>query len=261
MNLMPTGILLASLFWRVGFCNSYFNIFIRSYKPWYLRARVWRSLFGVTAVRESASLFRDLISTLARRVSGGNRDISRLRCDCWSTASETGFEMFRIFPCWRVLEQEINEQSSGSLQRVHCRTFVAFLTCGDWKVLGLRLSVAPCMFLSACHESAAESLSITTVLWQIPSYVKNWTAAVDNLRNAYTQTYLCYCPHPEHKALNTISMSEKCCEEELRPSSLRLRWLKKKKCLCVPCDPVIRYICNQWKIVKIPQLLRYVYIL
>ena len=37
---------------------------------------------GLFAVRKSASLFRNLISTLAIRVSSGNRNISRLHCDC-----------------------------------------------------------------------------------------------------------------------------------------------------------------------------------
>jgi hypothetical protein len=186
------------------------------------------SVRGVFAVRKSACLFRNLISTFARRVSGGNRNISRLHCDCWYTASETGSEMFQILPCWRVLEQQINEQTSGSLQRVHCRTYVAFLTYGDWKVLGLRLSVSPCLFLSAYHESrTAESLSITKIWGQILAYVKSWTATIDTLHK-YIHKYI----YMLLSTLNTIIMNEKCCEEELYASSLRLRWLKKGMFVC-----------------------------
>ena len=37
---------------------------------------------GVFVVRKGASLFRNLISTLAKRVSGGKRNVSLLHCDC-----------------------------------------------------------------------------------------------------------------------------------------------------------------------------------
>jgi len=93
--------------------NAYFKVFIRAHESWCPRIYGWRlftgvfdfviriltfaytpinngthvSVFdvhfsGVFAVRKSASLFRNLISTLTMRVSGGNRNISRLHCDC-----------------------------------------------------------------------------------------------------------------------------------------------------------------------------------
>ena len=93
--------------------STYFKVFIRAHESWCPRVYGWRlcsgvfdfvihiltfayalisngtrgSVFGVLcsgvfAVRKSASLFRNLTSTLAKRVSGGYRNISRLNCDC-----------------------------------------------------------------------------------------------------------------------------------------------------------------------------------
>jgi hypothetical protein len=55
---------------------------------------------------------------------------------------------------------------------------VAFFTYGDWKVLGLRLSVSPCLYLSAYHEfRTAESLSITKIWRQILPFLVEFSTA------------------------------------------------------------------------------------